>query len=73
MMIQNLNKIYITKHQNRHIGGTHHAELVAHDADGGVVGELEIVDARHHRRKVLVGVHVRRVEGLQGNDIQNST
>ena len=51
--------------QNRHIGETHHAELVAHDADGGVVGELEIVDARHHRREVLVGVHVRRVEGLQ--------
>ena len=35
-----------------------HAELGAHDVNTGVVGELEVVDARHDAGQIVVYVDV---------------
>jgi hypothetical protein len=39
------------------LGG--HVQLGAHHLEGRVLGQLEVVDTRHHRRQEVVRVHVR--------------
>ena len=40
------------------------SELLSHDLVGGVVRQLQIVGAGHHAGQVVVGPHLRAVEGL---------
>ncbi len=36
-----------------------HGQLLTHDVQARVVGQLQVVDARHHRRQKVVGLLVR--------------